>query len=389
MQPICNRFMKKESEFAGEKRYPLKVVFCPKCTLLQLSEQLPTRLLFDKDFNYISSSSKSVVKHYTELAERYVNEFNLGAGDWVADIGSNDGVFLLPLKEKAIGVVGIDPGKEPARIANERGVFTLDEDFVSAEPKVNALVQGRLKLLTAFDVIAHTGNIGKFLDKVAHLLKDNIDAPFISQSHYMPNVIDRGEFDTIYHEHQRFYTITSMQNLFNKHHLYIYDCEQNEFYGGSIIAYASYEPKQPTERLNATLEAERKYADFATYEGFKEKVEGIKSQLVSMLKDEKARGRHIVGIGAPMKSATLLNYCNIDGSLVDYLTETNKMKAGKYSPGVHLYVDEDERLLATKNTENIDALILSWNMAEVIIKNLREKGFKGKIVIPIPEVKIV
>lgn len=162
-QPICNRFLKSKSEFRKEKRYPLVLVFCPACSLVQLSVSLPTSIIFNKDFNYLSSSSKDVVTHYTSIAEDLTKKFRLRKGDFVVDVGSNDGVSLKPLKEKGISIIGVEPAPKPAEIANEQGILTLVEEFENAVDKVIKISHGKIKVISAFDVIAHTGSIHRFL----------------------------------------------------------------------------------------------------------------------------------------------------------------------------------------------------------------------------------
>ena len=390
-QPICNRFLKSKTEFRNEKRYPLGLVFCPECMLVQLPLSLPTEIVFTKDFNYLSGSSKDVVKYFGKISHTFITKFGLNDSDYVVDIGSNDGTFLKPFKEKGIKVIGVDPAKIPAKIANRDGIYTIPLSFEEAHDIVAKKTKGgKIRLFTAFNVIAHTGDINGFLDKVSNLLDINPNAVFVSQSHYLPKLIENCEFDTIYMEHQRFYTVTSMQNLFNSHHLYIYDCEEVPFYGGSILVYASHNPRPQTKRLKVTLRLERRFSHIKTYMHFRKRVEGIRSRLLKLLEKEKANNHKIIGVGAPMKSSTLLNYCQIDRRLVDYLTETNFLKIGTYSPGTHLkIIDEKDFLTSIDNNPNTDALLLSWNMKSTIVQKLRKAGFKGKFIIPIPKPELI
>lgn len=389
-QPICNRNLSSRKEFSDEKRYPLGMYFCPACYLIQQPQELSTKVLFPSDFNYLSSSSKAVVEFYEGLAIKLYQKYKLKPKDTVVEVASNDGVFLKPLYNRGLRVIGIDPAKFAADWANARGIYTIDTDFESAEPKVKEIAKGKIKLLAAFDVLAHTGNLYGFLDSIADLLAANPDAIFVSQSQYLPKLMENCEFDCLYHEHQRTYTITSLQNIFIKHHLYIYDCEETPFYGGSILAYASCKPHPQSERLIKTLEAEKKYAKISTYKNFKNRVKKIRKSLLSMLKAEKQKKHFIIGIGQPMKSSVLLNYCKINSRKIAYLTETNVLKIGTLSPGSHIKVINENSFLKSKdNNPNTTALILSWNMADLLMKKLKENGFSGKFIIPIPIPKLV
>ena len=385
-QYICNRFLKSREAFKREKKYPLVLVFCPSCTLVQLSVSLPTSLVFNKDFGYLSSSSKDVVTHYTNIANNLIEEFNLKKEGYVVDIGSNDGVSLKPLQAQGISVLGVEPVFKIARMAYRQGIETIPAEFEHALQKISMKVKGRLKVVTAFDCLAHTGSPHKFLKNMVQLLKVNPDAIFISQSQYLPYVIERGEWDTIYHEHQRFYTLTSLQNLFTKHELYIYDAMLNDFYGGSFLAYASLKQKPKSKRLMALLTKEKKYTKLKAYEQFAKKAQENSRKLRLLLLDLKSEGKTIIGLGAPMKSSTLLAYSRIDKDILDVLTEVNKLKIGMISPSGIPVVDEKKYFESNKSDY---CLILSWNMQKGIIKKLKANGIKSKFIAPLPKLKVL
>ncbi len=383
-QPLCNQNIKSPAEFKNEKKYTLGMVFCSYCYLVQQPIKLPTHILFPKNFNYLSSSSKPVVDHYVSIANSCVDKYDLDEKDLVMDIGSNDGVFLKPLKEKGINVLGIDPAPLAARRAMDKKIPTIINEFEKAKlPDLNGL-----RIITAFDVLAHTGNIHGFLDKVKKLIDKYSNAIFISQSHYLPSLIEKCEWDTIYHEHQRFYTISSLNNLFKRHGIFIHDCEENSFYGGSILIYASGKKLPISSRLKRKFKTEAKYRRFDAYAEFKSRIERSKVNLIKVLRREKIAGRHIIGIGCPMKSSVLLNYCKIDNTILDFLTEINPLKIDTYSPGMHIKIIDERELFKMDRMPEI-ALILSWNMAYNIIDNLKKNGFNGKFIIPLPDIKIV
>ncbi|MDE1870216.1 MAG: methyltransferase domain-containing protein [Candidatus Micrarchaeota archaeon] len=385
-QIICNRFFKSKEQLGKEKKYPLVIVFCPKCSLVQQSIVIPTNKIFDINFNYLSSASRDAVMHFTKLAKTLIKEYNLKKGDYVVAIGSNDGTELKPFKEKGIGVIGVEPAPKPAKMANDMGIYTIVDQFEKANKKIMEESKGKVRILSAFNVMAHTGSIHKFLENVKKILVANPNAVFINQGQYLPDIIEKVSYDTLYHEHSRFYTVTSMQNLFEGHGLHIYDCERISYYGGSIIVYASSDLRQRTKRLEKLLETEKEYTKLKKYKQFSNKVVQRRDELLKLLNKLKGKGKSIVGGGAPMKSSVLLNYCKIDSNTLDILTESNSLKIGTYSPSGIKVADEHTYF---KNHNPDYVLILSWNMAENMMKDLRGCGFKGKFIIPLPELRVV
>lgn len=369
-QPICNKFS--SSPDAPEKRYPLRLVRCEHCGLIQLSDVPPGSEVFDSNFNYLSSSSKGVVTHYTNVSESLVRRYKLGASDLVLDIASNDGVLLRPFKEQGIKVLGIEPVERIAAVATASGVVTIAARFEDTALEANPT------LITAMDVLAHTDTVHPFLDNLCRLMTKT-GAPFVCQSQYFPASMARTEYDTIYHEHARYFSVRSFQNLLVRHGIQVDDVEFNDFYGGSFIAHCSRGTK--VKRFSET----HSFDDVACKD-FAKKARRSMEELVKLLASFKAEGKGIAGIGAPMKSSTLLNSSGIGPDLVDYLAEVNPLKIGTWSPGVHIPVVAEEHFFS--NPPDV-ALVLSWNFAEQIIDAYHNRGFEGKFVVPIPEPRVV
>jgi ubiquinone/menaquinone biosynthesis C-methylase UbiE len=340
--------------------------------------------------DYLSSTSKSVVQHYTNIANSLIKKYDLKKGSMVIDIASNDGVSLLPLKEKGIKVLGIEPAPEPAKIAEQKGIPTIVSTFEDCVDEAIRQSNGKMKVVTAFDVLAHTTTIHEFLNGIKRLLIENPEAVFVSQSQYLPTVIKNCEFDTIYQEHLRFYTATSLRNLFLAHGLWLYDVELNDFYGGSFLATATLKDiRAPniTPRLFKLLQKEKRFLRSKEFKQFPKEVETKRETLVKLLKRLRAEHKSVVAIGAPMKSSTLLNYCHIDSSLVHALLEVNPLKVNTWAPGTHIKVlDERAYFNACKPDY---AMILSWNMAEGIILKLMKNGYNGCFIVPLPDLKII
>lgn len=370
-QPICNRNLTLQTE--TEKRYPLRLAFCPKCSLVQLGYVPPVSEVFGRGFNYLSGSSASVKKHYQQLAAQLADRYLLRGNDLVFDIASNDGTFLKGLQEMGIRVVGLDPCPLPAKIARENGVPTFIQRFESFDERI------RPTLITAFDVMAHTPTIHDFLRTLKSLLF-HTKADFVCQSQYLPAMIEKGEWDTIYHEHARFYTVSTLTKLLNGYGIGARSVEFNDFYGGSFILHCRAGVPNGSE-VNAAIKREAPYSSFETYEPFAERVRRNRADLLSSLD-----GGRIAGIGAPMKSATLLNYCGLDFRRIEYLTESNPLKVGTFAPGSRIPIKDDSYFFSHPPDA---ALILSWNMADFLIEKYRERGYQGPFIVPIPEVRIV
>lgn len=383
-QPICNAVLSEESLNAPEISYPLKLFVCRKCFLVQLQDVVPAKAVFGADYNYLSGSTPSLVRYFQMLAEKIVRMFDVKSAETVCDIGSNDGTFLNAFKQKNVNVIGVEPTPLPAKLAVDNGVPTVQEFFTEEIGDRLVREYGKMRVVTAINVLAHNNDVHGFLEGVKNLM--NSESVFVSQNHYLPALMERLEYDTIYHEHLRYYTLTTLKKLFDMHGLYLVDAEINEVYGGSILSFCSTKKTEPSQNAQAILDSELKYQEMKTYTDFAEQVRKNARSLVRLLMDLKDEGKCIAGIGAPMKASTLLNYCHIGTDILDYLAEVNPLKIGKYSPGGHIPI-VDEHILFSSQPDY--ALILSWNLSKDLITKLRKKGYRGKFIIPIPQPHIL
>jgi len=386
-QPICNAVLTTQQLTKLESVYPLKVYVCTKCFLMQLDGSVPKETVFNKNYNYLTGSSPELIEYFQNLASKIINSLGLGEKDLVIDIGCNDGTFLEGFKNKGIAVLGIEPTPFPAQVCRSKGISVIERffnGFQLAHTKMNLFMHDSLKVISAMNVLAHVDDIHAFLEDVRGLMQD--DSVFISQSHYLPALIEKLEYDTIYHEHLRYYTLTTLKHLFELHDLYIYDATVNDVYGGSILIYASTIKNSSTFNLNSILESEEKYGKLETYIEFANQTRQNAEKLVSYLKKLKDKGKRIVGVGAPMKASTLLNFCGVGTETLDYIAELNPLKIGTYTPGTHIPIMHE----STVATDLPDyALILSWNFADTIMAKWRRRGYKGGFIIPVPEFHVV
>lgn len=361
-QPICNRFLSSPDD--PERFYPLDLVKCRYCGLHQLSSVPPGSEVFGQDFNYLSSASPSVVRHYAGVASALADRYALGTRDLVLDIASNDGVLLAPFKAAGIRTLGVEPVNKIAAIAKGAGIETIVSRFEDAD----ILRHHRPTLITAMDVLAHTDTVHPFLERLAVLMAET-GAPFVCQSQHFPTSMARTEYDTIYHEHARYFSVRSLQNLLASHGIQIDDVEHNDFYGGSFIAHCSLGvrggkfPEPPPDEI-----------------GFARRASASIAKLRDIVSEAKGT---VAGIGAPMKSSTLLNAAGVK---LAYLSEVNRLKVGTFSPGMHIPVVPEEHFFSHPPEY---AVVLSWNMAEPIMEKYRRAGYGGRFIVPVPTPVVV
>jgi SAM-dependent methyltransferase len=386
--PLANRFLHAEQREEAEPHFPLDVYFCSDCTQVQLGEVVPPEILF-RDYIYVTGTSATMPLHFGGLAERVTSRFFQGKDTpFIVEAGSNDGTLLSAFLRQGARVLGVDPATNIARLARERGVDTVNEFFGEATAKKIQQERGNADVIVGCNVFAHVDDLSDFVRGVKALLAPG--GVFVVEVPYLFDLLDKLEFDTIYHEHLSYFSVTALDHLFTRHGLSLFDIEYYPIHGGTIRCYAQHQngPHQEKDRLKYLEKEEilgvRKqsmYLDFAS------KVEALRHSLVELLKSLRAKGYRVAGYGSPAKGNTLLNYMKIDSSLLDFLVDKNPMKHNLYSPGMKLPVLPVEQLLARKPEYT---LILAWNFAEEIISQQQEYlRSGGHFIIPIPEPKII
>ncbi|MBI2096558.1 MAG: class I SAM-dependent methyltransferase [Candidatus Sungbacteria bacterium] len=385
-QPIVQHYLTKQELFSPESAYPLTLVQCGRCGLVQLNYIIEPSKVFPADYPYRTGMTNMLIKNFQELAETTARLGFLKKGDLIVDIGSNDGTLLQAFKEKGMRVLGVEP-TNAAKVANARGIKTLQQFFSANSVKTILKKYGPARIITATNVFAHINDAASLVKNIKALMDD--ESVFISESQYLMDIIEKLEFDTIYHEHLRIYSLKPIRHLFEMYNLSLVDAERISAAGGSIRVYARKGKYPMSTRVKKLMAAEKKAGlhDEKTLMLFAQKTYRAKNDLLALLLKCKKSGGRIVGLTSSARSNTLLGFSHIDNTLLDYLCEKKgSPKIGLYTPGTHIPV-VDEAVLFKEQPEY--ALVLSWHIGEELIKIMRSRGYKGKFILPLPVAKVV
>ena len=386
-QPLANSLQKKTKEKYSQEKFPIIVVRCEDCTLLQIDYIVDQNKVYHLDYPYLPGITKTVDNEQKELSDYLFENLELKKNDTVLDIGSNDGSLLKHFRSKGLNVVGIEP-TNIAKLANDNGIFTL-QSFFNLEVVKNIISnKGKAKLITSTNVFAHMSTLGDVMDGIVEALDDN--GFFCFENHYIMEVIERVQYDTFYHEHLRTYSLISLIKLFEMYNLTLYHAQLVTRYGGSIRCIVSKKQKNQTDSLKKLLEIENEKLvknKEKTYKDFVQNINQSKKDLTEKLSEIKSKNLTIIGKSCPARAVVLLNYCNLDENNLDFIAEQpTSLKLNYYIPGTNLEIVNDDILLEKKPDY---VLLLAWHLSEPIIKKWKKKGLKSKFIIPLPKVRII
>ena len=387
LQPLANNLLRPEDLAQPEPKFPLRLAVCQSCWLLQIVDLVPPVQLFS-EYLYFSSFSDFMLRHARQAAERYITEFALNQKSLVVEIASNDGYCLRNFQAAGVPCLGIEPARNIAVVAQEKGIETLVEFFSDGLAKQLATVGRQADLILGNNVFAHAPDTNDFVAGLRSLLTPG--GRVILEFPYAGEFIEKSEFDTIYHEHVFYFSLTALVPLFARHGLEIFHVERLPIHGGSLRLFAGHTGAFPARASVASLlqeEAAKGMSSTAYYEGFTAQVLEIKRSLCALLTDLKRQGKSIAAYGASAKGSTLLNFFGLGCEQLDFVADRSTYKQGRLTPGTHIPIVPPEELLLRHPDYT---LLLTWNFAdEILAQQQAYRAQGGKFILPIPQVAVV
>lgn len=386
-QPLCDTLLTKAMLNEPEKSYPLRMIWCENCTGVQIDYCVDGSEVYHPNYPYKSGVTKELVEYQIKIAESLIKKYNLKLNDLVVDVGSNDGTLLSGFKGTGIRTVGVEP-TNIAKLANASGIETVQSFFDIKTSEAIKQKHGQASVMVTTNTFAHMQTLGEVIMGAYSLLKD--DGVFISETHYLLDVIRGGQFDTVYHEHLRTYSLKALVALFNQYDFTVTDVERGDRYGGNIRVHVTKGKGRPVSAEVGKLlklEEESGLGKLETYKKFARRVQDARINFMDFLISTKKSGKRIVGNSCPGRSSTLLNYYGVDSELLPYLAEQPaSLKLGMYLPGKHIPVVNNQRLI----DEQPDfVVLLAWHYAKPIMEQLKARGLKSDFIVPLPDFKIV
>lgn len=385
--PLANKFLSKEQLSKPEATFPLRVGLCAECKHVQLLDGVPPAAMFE-DYLYISSASDVLKAHLHDLSDVITERLRLGAKDLVIDVGCNDGTLLSGFQRHGVKVLGVDPAKNLVNFTEEKGIDRYVGFFSSKSAKEIVAKYGYAKVITATNTFPHIPALRDFAQGLQTALAQG--GTFVVEAHSLLDMLDQVAFDTIYHEHISYWALAPMIRLFAEHGMEVVSAERLPLHHGQLRVFVQRRGEGKVQSsVNEILELEKKHRldRMETYQKFASNVQRIKEDLTHTISDLRAKGKRVVGYGAPAKGNTLLCYLQLGPDKIDYIADKSRLKQGRFTPGMHVPVVSPERLLQDQPDY---LLVLAWNFLDEIVQQQAEyRSRGGQFIVPVPKVKIV
>ena len=385
--PIANGFIS-PAQVANEYYFDLQVGFCPKCTMVQLTEQVDREKMFHDEYAFFSSTSTRMAEHFRQFATTVMDDYFVSADPFVVEIGSNDGIMLQNFAKANIRHLGIEPSANVAEVARAKGIQTICEFFDENLARKIVAQHGQADAFLGANVMCHLPYLHSVAAGIKILLKPG--GVLVFEDPYLGDIVEKTSYDQIYDEHAFYFSVTSISNLFEQHDLEVVDAIPQNVHGGSmryVIAHKGARKPSPSVAARRAKEDAMGLREPATYERLRGNIERSRGDLMSLLRDLKRQGKRVVGYGATSKSTTVTNYCGITPDLIEFISDTTPIKQGKLSPGAHIPVRPYEEFAAHYPDY---ALLFAWNHGEEIIE--KESAFQqagGRWIVYVPGVKVL
>ena len=386
-QPLCDSLLTQEMLNKPENTFPLRMFWCEECSLVQIDYCVDGSLVYHPDYPYRTGVTKELLEYLNEMSNSLVQKYSLGSEDLVVDLGSNDGTLLSGFQKNGTKTLGVEP-TNISKIANESGIETIQEFFTTATGSAIKEKYGKASLIVSTNMFAHMATLGEVISGIELLLKD--DGVFVLECHYLLDIIEGGQFDTIYHEHLRTYSLKSLIKLFSYYNFTVTDVERGSRYGGNIRLHVTKgKNRNVSDNVNALLELEKNSGLYSldTYKKFAERVKKAKNDFMNFILQIKREGKNVVGNSCPGRSVTLLNYYGVDKEMIPYIAEQpTSLKLGMYLPGKQIPII-DNSILIKEQPDYV--ILLAWHLSEPIMKQLKTRGLKSNFIVPLPDLKVI
>lgn len=387
-QPLCDALLTEEELQGPESSYPLRLFRCTHCTLTQLDYVVDGTVVYPPEYPYRSGITRELEVYQRVFADGVIERHGIAEGSLCVDIGSNDGTLLSGFKRSGMRALGVEP-TNIAKIAREENkIETIQAFFTESLARDIVRDYGKAKVVTTTNVFAHMAPLGEVVRGIMALL-DN-DGIFITESHYLVDVLQQQQFDTIYHEHIRTYSLKSLVTLFGFYGCEVFDVQRADRYGGNLRAYVCRKgsrPIDPSVPELLQLEHDLGLGGPEIYASFRSRAAQVRDELMRLAYDARRAGQSLVGNSCPGRCATLLNYCGMNRDLMPYIAEQpTSLKLGRYLPGQHIPVIENSILIRDQPDF---VVLLAWHYAKPISEQLRQRGLKSRFVMPLPVVKVL